>query len=163
MKQKTYSPKVFKMARMHSRKKGKSGSKKPIKKTSYSWMSYKPREIELLVVKLAKEGNNSSTIGIILRDVYGIPDVKAITKKSISDILEKKDLLPKLPENLTALLKKVIDLQKHLQANRKDNTAKRGLLLTESKIRRLVKYYKRNQRIPESWKYDSDRVRLLIE
>jgi small subunit ribosomal protein S15 len=153
----------IKMARMHSRKKGKSGSKKPIKKTSYSWMSYKPREIELLVVKLAKEGNNSSTIGIILRDVYGIPDVKAITKKSISDILEKKDLLPKLPENLTALLKKVIDLQKHLQANRKDNTAKRGLLLTESKIRRLVKYYKRNQRIPESWKYDSDRVRLLIE
>ena len=87
------------MARMHSRKKGKSGSKKPSKKSGYSWMSYKPKEVEMLVLKLAKEGNNTSTIGIVLRDTYGIPDVKAITKKSISVILEKKELLPKLPEN----------------------------------------------------------------
>jgi small subunit ribosomal protein S15 len=151
------------MARMHSRRKGKSGSKKPTKKTSYSWMSYKPKEIELLVIKLAKEGNTLSTIGIILRDVYGIPDVKAITKKSITQILGKKELLPKLPENLTALLKRVIDLQKHLEANKKDQTAKRGMTLTESKIRRLVKYYKRTDRLPESWVYDSTRVKLLIE
>ena len=151
------------MARMHSRRKGKSGSKKPAKKASYTWMSYKPKEIELLVIKLAKEGNNLSTIGIILRDVYGIPDVKAITKKSISQILGKKELLPKLPENLTSLLLRVIDLQKHLEANKKDQTAKRGLRLTESKIRRLVKYYKKAKRLPESWEYDSSRVKLLIE
>ncbi len=151
------------MARMHSRRKGKSGSKKPVKKTSYSWMSYKPKEIELLVIKLAKEGNNLSTTGVILRDVYGIPDVKAVTKKSITQILDKKDILPKLPENLTALLKRVIDLQKHMEANKKDNTAKRGLQLTESKIRRLMKYYKRTGRLPESWQYDSSRVKLLIE
>jgi small subunit ribosomal protein S15 len=151
------------MARMHSRRKGKSGSKKPVKKASYSWMSYKPKEVELLVIKLAKEGNKLSAVGIILRDVYGIPDVKAITKKSISQILGKKELLPKLPENLTSLLLRVIDLQKHLEANKKDQTAKRGLTLTESKIRRLVKYYKKNKTLPESWNYDPTRVKLLIE
>jgi len=150
------------MARMHSRKKGKSGSTKPHKK-SYTWMNYKPKEVELLILKLAKEGNKASKIGIILRDVYGIPDVKAITKKNISDILKEKNLLPELPENLTALLRRVIALQKHLEINKKDVVATRGLTLTESKIRRLVSYYKKSGRLPETWNYDPKRVNLLIE
>jgi len=148
---------------MYSRKKGKSGSTKPAKKGTYSWMNYKPKEVELLVVKLAKEGSEPSNIGLVLRDTYGIPDVKSITKKSISSILEKKDLLKELPENLTALLKRVIDLQKHMESNKKDMVGKRGLQLTESKIRRLVKYYKETDRIPQAWKYDQKRVNLLIE
>lgn len=151
------------MARMHSRRKGKSGSKKPSKKSTYSWMSHKPKEIEMLIVKLSKEGNTPSKIGLILRDSYGIPNVKEILKKSISDILEKKELLPKIPENLSALLHRVIALQKHLETNKKDKTAKRGLILTESKIRRLVKYYKKTGKLPESWNYDPARVKLLIE
>ena len=150
------------MARMYSRKKGKSGSKRPYGK-SYTWMTYKPKEIELLVIKQAKEGKSTSQIGIVLRDVYGIPDVKAMTKKTISEILEKKNILPELPENLTALLKRVIALQKHRKGNKKDNTAKRGLQLTEAKIRRLVKYYKKSGRLPETWNYDPRRVNLLIE
>jgi small subunit ribosomal protein S15 len=151
------------MARMHSGGRGKSGSKKPVKKTAQSWMTHKPKELELLVVKLAKEGHAPSTIGTILRDAYGIPDVKAVAKKSISDMLEKKSLLPKLPENLSSLLKRVIDLQKHLELNKNDITAKRGLVLTESKIRRLIKYYKKSGKLAESWNYDPARVKLLIE
>jgi small subunit ribosomal protein S15 len=151
------------MARMHSGGRGKSGSKRPVKKTAQSWMTHKPKEIELLVVKLAKEGHAPSTIGIILRDTYGIPDVKAVTKRSISDMLDKKALLPKLPENLSSLLKRVIDLQKHLELNKKDMIAKRGLLLTESKIKRLIKYYKRTEKLPASWNYDPARVKLLVE
>ena len=150
------------MARMHSGRKGKSGSTKPEKK-SYSWMNYKSKEVELLITKLAKEGNSSSQIGTILRDVYGIPDVKAITKKSISDIMEKKDLLPDLPENLTALLRRVVALQKHLENNKKDLVAKRGLTLTESKVRRLVKYYKKSGVLPADWNYNPKRVNMLIE
>ena len=148
---------------MYSRKKGKSGSTKPAKKGVYSWMNYKPKEVELLVVKLAMEGSEPSKIGLILRDTYGIPDVKSITKKSISDILEEKKLLKELPENLTALLRRVIELQKHLETNKKDMVGKRGLQLTESKVRRLVKYYKETGRIPDTWKYDAKRVNLLIE
>ena len=150
------------MARMHSRKKGKSGSKK-IVRASYTWMSYKPKELELLIVKLAKEGNTTSQVGIILRDAYGVPDVKAITEKSISQILDKKGIMPKLPENLTALLKKVVSEQKHLSLNKHDNTAKRGLMLTESKIKRLVKYYKTVGKLPDSWNYNPNNVSMLIE
>ena len=151
------------MARMYSRKKGKSGSTKPAKKGVYSWMNYKPKEVELLVVKLAKEGSEPSKIGLILRDTYGIPDVKSITKKSISDILEEKKLLKELPENLTALLRRVIELQKHLETNKKDMVGKRGLQLTESKIKRLVKYYKRVGKLPIAWKYDPSKASTYLE
>lgn len=148
---------------MYSHKHGKSGSKKPMKKDSYSWMNYKAKEVELLIIKLAKEGNTSSKIGMILRDTYGIPDVKSVTKNSISDILEKKELMPKVPENLQALMKRVLQLQKHLEANKKDMTGKRGIMLTESKIRRLVVYYKKENKLPADWNYDPKRVSLLME
>ena len=74
---------------MHSRKKGKHGSKKPAKKTAPSWILYKGKEIELLIAKLSKEGKNPSQIGTLLRDTYGIPNVVALCGKSISAILEE--------------------------------------------------------------------------
>ncbi|MBN1502228.1 30S ribosomal protein S15 [Candidatus Woesearchaeota archaeon] len=151
------------MARMHSRKKGKSGSTKPSKKPSHSWVRYKTKEVELLVVKLAKEGKTSSQIGLHLRDTYGIPDVKLITKKKISKILDSRNLSPKIPENLKSLVKKAITVRKHLEKNSKDLVSKRGLQLTESKIRRLVKYYKKNNRLPADWKYDPKTVKLMLE
>ncbi|MBW2977429.1 30S ribosomal protein S15 [Candidatus Woesearchaeota archaeon] len=150
------------MARMHSRKKGKSSSKKPHKK-SLSWIRYKPKEIELLIVKLAKEGKTASQIGLTLRDTYGIPDTKKIVSKSISKILAEKKLSGKIPEDLMALIKKDIAVRKHLERNSKDETARRGLTLTESKIKRLAKYYKQTGKLPEEWKYDPKRVRFYIE
>jgi len=146
------------MARMHSRKKGKHGSKKPAKKTVPSWIRYKPKEIELLIAKLSKEGKNSSQIGILLRDVYGIPNVSALCGKSISAILKEKKLTSELPEDLTALFKKYAEIMKHLETNKHDETAARGLSLTESKINRLAKYYKRTGKILESWKFDAERA-----
>jgi len=150
------------MARMHSKKKGKSGSKKPYSK-SPSWVRYNPKEIELLIVKLVKEGKTASQIGLALRDTYGIPDVKKITNKKITKILAEKKLSAKLPEDLMALIKKDIAVRKHLERNSKDETAKIGLTLTESKIKRLAKYYKRAEKLPEEWKYDPKRVRFYIE
>lgn len=151
------------MARMYSRKKGKSGSTNPSEKKVPSWVKYSAKEIELLVVKYAKEGKTPSQIGTFLRDEYGIPDVKVITKKSITKILEEKKLSKKFPEDLLALLKKVLAIQDHLQTNHKDQPARRGLILTQSKILRLVKYYKRKGRIPQDWNYDPKQIRLFID
>ncbi|MBR9690343.1 30S ribosomal protein S15 [Candidatus Woesearchaeota archaeon] len=151
------------MARMHSRKKGKSSSTKPIKKSVPSWIRYKPAEIELLIAKLSRQGKTPSQIGIYLRDVYGIPDVTLITKKTITKILEEKKLLSELPEDLMALIKKAVMIRKHQEENRQDQTAKRGLQLTESKIGRLVNYYKKNDRLDKAWKYDPERVSLFVE
>lgn len=154
---------IFKMARMHSRKKGKSGSKKPFSKTKPSWVGYKAKEAEMLVAKLAKEGKTPSLIGLILRDSYGIPDVKLIAKKRISKILDEKKALPQIPEDLMALIRKKILIKKHLETNKHDQPAKRGLILTDSKMNRLIKYYKRTSRLPEDWSYDPEKIRLLVD
>lgn len=151
------------MARMYSRKKGKSGSKTPLKKAKPIWLRYKPKEVELLIVKLAKERKTPSQIGLSLRDVYGIPDTKIITKKSITAILKEHKLLKQIPEDLTFLIKKRIALEKHLEENKQDKTSLRGLQITESKIKRLVKYYKKTKKIPVGWKYDPKSVRIYIE
>ena len=145
------------MARMHSRKKGKHGSKKPAKKTVPAWTRYKAKEVELLVSKLSKEGKSTSQIGILLRDVYGIPSVTALCGKSIGVILNEKKLMPEIPEDLTSLFRKFTYIKKHLESNKHDETAHRGFSLTQSKILRLTKYYKRTGRIPEAWKFDPDR------
>ncbi|MAG20374.1 30S ribosomal protein S15, partial [archaeon] len=51
------------MARMHSRKKGKSSSTRPISKKKQNWLSYTSQEIEQIIIKLAKE-NSPSEIGL---------------------------------------------------------------------------------------------------
>lgn len=151
------------MARMYSRVKGKSGSKKPIKKVVPSWVRYKSKELELLITKMAKEGMTPSLIGMHLRDAYGVPDVKIITGKSISKILDEKNVSMKIPEDLTAVIKNAIMLRKHFEENHKDMSAKRGLTITESKIRKLADYYKKKGRIPSDWKYDPEKIKLSIE
>lgn len=151
------------MARMHSRKKGKSGSTKPIKKAVPSWSSYKPKEIEMLIVKMSKEGKTASQIGIILRDVYGIPSTKLLAKKKITQLLEAKKLTGDVPEDLMALMKKDVMIKKHMETNKKDTAALRGLQLTESKIKRLVKYYKEVGKLDKTWKFDPEKIKLVIE
>ena len=150
------------MARKYSRKKGKSGSKKPLKKTKISWLRYSEKEIEQLILKLSKQGKSQSEIGMILRDTYGVPDIKRILKTKISRILEKNKLSKEIPEDLLNLIKKEINLMKHLENNKKDMSAKRGLILTESKIKKLVKYYKKKGKLDKKWVYDRDKVKLLI-
>jgi|TARA_Y100000310_G_scaffold284075_1_gene306579 small subunit ribosomal protein S15 len=146
------------MARKYSRKHGKSGSKKPTKKTLPVWLRYKPSEVELLMVKLAKEGKNSSEIGIILRDTYGIPDVRLLCKKKISAVLKEKKLAPELPDDLLSLIRRSVAIRKHLEANHTDQTAKRGLTLTESKIKALTKHYKQTGKLASEWKFDPERA-----
>ena len=148
---------------MHSRKKGKSGSTKPVKKTVPSWVKLKPKEVEKLIAKYYKEGKKPSQIGMIMRDEYGLPDIKTLTGKSVTETLKEADLHPELPEDLMALIKKAVMVKDHLEENHKDMTAKRGLELTESKIRRLAKYYKGTGRLSHDWKYDSKKIKLYLE
>jgi small subunit ribosomal protein S15 len=150
------------MARMYSRARGKSGSTKPKEKKVPSWMRYKSAEIEKLIVKLAKAGKSASEVGMYLRDSYGIPDVRVATGKRISAILTGQKLLPEIPDDLMALMKKNIQIRKHLEENKKDMTAKRGLELTGSKIRRLVRYYQGAKRLPKGWKFDPERIKLYV-
>ncbi len=148
---------------MYSRRKGKSGSKKPLAKKLPTWVRYKAPELEMIISKLAKEGKTPSQIGMILRDSYGVPDVQKLTGKKIAQILSEKKLGKEMPEDLVALFKRAIVIRKHLGENKKDMPALRGLQLTESKINRLVKYYKRSKRIPVTWKYRPDQIGMYVE
>jgi small subunit ribosomal protein S15 len=147
---------------MHSRKKGKSGSTRPARLEKPVWMEHSAEEVEKLVVKLAKKGYTKSKIGTHLRDAYGIPLVKVVTGKKISDILEENDLDETLPEDLKNLIRKALNLEKHLEDNRRDLEARKGYQRTMSKIYRLIKYYKKEGVLPEDFKYDSERVRTLV-
>ena len=152
------------MARIHARRRGKSGSKHPVTRKEHpKWSSLNPREVELHVIELAKQGKSTSEIGMILRDQYAVPDVKIATGKSISKILENNKLKPEIPEDLRNLIGTALQIKKHLDNNKKDLKNMRNVQLTESKIRRLVKYYKKTRVLPETWKYSLDQAKLMFE
>jgi small subunit ribosomal protein S13e len=50
---------------------------------------------------------------------------------------------PQIPEDLYYLIKKAISIRKHLEKNRKDKDSKFRLILVESRIHRLSRYYRR--------------------
>ncbi len=150
------------MARRYSGKHGKAGSKRPPAGKQTPWLSHSKEEIEQLVIKVAKTGKYPSQIGMVLRDSYGIPDVTKATSKSVSKILEEHKLVAEIPEDLLYLLKKQIYLQKHIGKNKGDMPSRRGLMITKSKINRLVSYYKRTNKLPKNWTYSEEQVKLIV-
>ena len=118
---------------MHARRKGKSCSKRPLITENPTWVTISATEIEDIIVKMAKDGNVSAKIGLVLRDQYGVPDVKLATGKTITQIMKEKGVAPALPEDLSNLMRRAIDLNVHLKENRGDISNKRGLMLIEAR------------------------------
>ena len=127
------------------------------------WVEQIPEEIEELIVKLYRDGQSTSQIGITLRDQYGIPSTKTVLGEKITDILEKNGIVFDYPEDLLNLIKRAVNIREHLEENPKDIHSKRGLIKIESKIRRLVKYYTKNNVLPEGWRYDPTTAALLVK
>ncbi|MDO5851965.1 MAG: 30S ribosomal protein S15 [Methanobacteriaceae archaeon] len=130
---------------------------------SPDWIEQKPEEIEELIVKLHKEGQSTSQIGITLRDQYGIPNTKLVLNKKITKILEENEQVFEYPEDLINLIKRAVNIREHLEENPKDIHSKRGLQMIESRIRRLVKYYTRESVLPQGWRYDPKTAALLVK
>ncbi|KAF9615851.1 hypothetical protein IFM89_026739 [Coptis chinensis] len=66
--------------------------------------------------------------------------------------LMHRGLAPKIPEDLYHLIKKPVAIHKHLERNRKDKDSKFRLILVESRIHKLTRYYKRTKKLPSVWK-----------
>ena len=141
--------------KMPKQEKGKSHSIRPVSRRPPSWCKYQPEEVESFIIKLAKEGHSMSAIGTILRDQYAIPLAKPIVGKSISDVLQSAGLAPKLPEDLTNLMKKAQSLAVHLDKNKKDLHNKRNMQIIEAQIHKLSRYYKREGVIDKKFKYEA--------
>ena len=127
------------------------------------WLEMTDDEIVELIVKLHREGQSTSQIGIILRDQYGIPSTKTVLGKKITEILKDNGTEFEYPEDLLNLIKRAVNIREHLEENPKDLHSKRGLMKIESRIRRLVKYYTRNNVLPEGWRYDPTTAALLVK
>lgn len=134
-----------------------------MEKEKISWVEYKKEEIEEIVKKLYNEGKSKSEIGLILRDQYGIPKASTVTGKTISQILKEKKIKEDMPEDLMNLIKKSVNLMEHMNKTKKDQKAKKGYEFTVSKIRRLIKYYKRKGVLPKDWKYTPENAKLLVK
>ncbi len=150
------------MARMHSRRKGESGSVRPPSKSAPPWVEATKEEAIALIEKYCKEDKTPAQIGELLRDAHGIPSFKALAGKTITQVLEQLKIGPKYPSDLLSLIKKAVKLRTHLAIRKKDTLNKAMLVRTESKIRRLVKYY-RGYKLAQDWKYDPEKAALLVK
>jgi small subunit ribosomal protein S13e len=150
------------MGRMHSNGKGIARSARPYRRTAPAWCKVDAEEVKDEIVKLAKKGKTPSQIGVLLRDSKGVPSVKAITGSQILRILKVGGLAPEIPEDLYQLIKKAVNVRRHLEKNRKDKDAKFRLILIESRIHRLARYYKLKKNLPPTWKYDSATANTLV-
>ena len=92
-------------------------------------------------------------------------------------------LAPEIPEDLYMLIKKVcylhflhplkissadliriqaVAVRKHLVRNRKDKDSKFRLILIESRIHRLSRYYKSVGVLPPTWRYESATASTMV-
>jgi len=131
--------------------------------TRPEWVMYSNEEIEELILKFNREGKTASEIGIILRDTYGIPSVKNIVGEKITAILKRNDQAGDYPEDIMNLIRRAVNIRDHIKENPKDLHGKRGLSIIEFRIRRLGKYYSKEGKLPEGWRYDPKEAALLVK
>nr|AAX48889.1 S13 [Suberites domuncula] len=150
------------MVRMHAPGKGISQSALPYRRTVPTWLKLTSEEVKEQIYKLAKKGLGPSQIGVILRDSHGVAQVRHITGNKILRVLKAKGLAPRLPEDLYYLIKKAVAIRKHLEKHRKDKDSKFRLILVESRVHRLARYYKTKRMLPPNWKYESSTASALV-
>lgn len=151
------------MARLHSKKKGKSGTKRPRSNVVPEWTAIKSAEIKEAILKMAREGATPARIGLVMRDQYGVANLRAQLGMSLKAYLTKEKVLGEYPEDLLNLIKKAVRMTGHIKSSKNDvhNQVKLGHV--ESKIQRLVKYYSSKGMLPSGWKYDREKAALLVK
>ncbi|MEO2154895.1 MAG: 30S ribosomal protein S15 [Nanoarchaeota archaeon] len=120
-------------------------------------------KVEEIIIELAKQGKTTSEIGAILRDQYGIYDVRLIIGKKLKQFLKEKELYSQIPEDLKALFKRYLIVEKHLSVHKKDKHSKRGLRIIESKIKRLINYYKEKGELDPKFRFNKDQIALYLK
>ncbi|XP_022083701.1 40S ribosomal protein S13 [Acanthaster planci] len=150
------------MGRMHAPGKGISASALPYRRSVPTWLKLSAEDVKEQIFKLSKKGLSPSQIGVILRDSHGVAQVRFVTGNKILRILKAKGLAPSLPEDLYCLIKKAVAVRRHLERNRKDKDSKFRLILIESRIHRLARYYKAKRILSPNWKYESSTASALV-
>merc|ERR1712137_1114190 len=109
-----------------------------------------------------QEGYKPSLIGVHLRDTYGVGKSHYLTGSKILRVLKSMGAAPELPEDLYFMIKRAVGMRKHLERNRKDKDGKFRLILIESRIHRLSRYYRAKGIVPPTFKYESASASALV-
>ena len=153
------------MARMHTRKHGKSKSRKPVldEKDFGKGSGELPKEkIEELIIEYAKQGTGPAQIGERLKREHGVKYIRQATGKRLGKILEEKGFKNDIPPDMMDLMKRAVRMRKHIDKNKRDVHSTIRLKRTESKIWRLTSYYIGKGALPAKWRYDPATAELLI-
>merc|ERR1712130_990668 len=113
-------------------------------------------------LQASKKGYKPSLIGVHLRDTHGVGKSHYLTGSKILRVLKSLGAAPELPEDLYFMIKKAVGMRKHLERNRKDRDGKFRLILIESRIHRLSRYYRKKGVLPPNWKYESATASALV-
>ncbi len=111
--------------------------------TKPTWLKLSEKEVEDLVLTLAKQQIPTEKIGLILRDQHGIPTTKVYGKK-ISRIIKEAGLEPK--SDLHSAEKNIETLKKHLEKNKQDKVAGRALINKSATAIKLRNYKARKNK-----------------
>ena len=150
---------------MHGKGRGKAKSRKPVVEIGVmpSDAGVTKAEIEELIERYAKQGMGPAQIGETLKLKHKVPYVRQYTGKRLAQILKEKKLAGDIPADLMDLMRTAVTMRRHLAKNKQDKHNELRLRRTESKIWRLTKYYVREGKLAQDWKYDPAQAELLIK
>lgn len=151
------------MARMHTKRHGRSKSRKPLEGEMGEPKETDRAKIVSAIVNYAKQGMEPAMIGQTLKQEYGMPYVKHHMGKRLVSILKENGVAPSLPSDLMDLMKKAVNTKAHLERNKQDLNNRLRMRRIESKIWRLTKYYINRGVLPQGWRYDPKQAELLIK
>ena len=151
------------MSRIHSGHRGRAASHRPYPAVLPSWVPLDTDEVVEEALKLVKGGASVAQAGMALRDSFGVPSTRLLTGKKLTPVLRERGVAPQLPEDLAALLRRVVHLQQHLEKHPADLSNRRGLTLIEARIRRLARYYRQRKVLPADWHYTAATAALQVE
>lgn len=154
------------MARLYTGKHGKSKSRKPILDSSgfgKGTDKLSKEQIEKLIIEYAKSGMSPARIGEKLKREHDIKYIKHAIGVRLVEFLDKNNQHQDIPSDMIDLIRKSVRMRKHIGKNKQDVYGRIRLIRIESKIWRLVKYYRNSGVLPQKWKYDPNTAELLIK
>jgi len=110
--------------------------------------------------ELWNKGYTTSQIGRELKEKYNIKVKEILNKKLVKYAIKDLNLKQEMPEELLYLFKKVNKMLKHLELHKKDVVTKKKLEELENRIKSLIKYYKKNKKLQQTFEYSRDIAKM---
>ncbi len=150
---------------MHTKKKGKSKSRKPIIESGakIEGAEQDNSKIVQIAVAYAKQGMPPALIGEKLKKEHNTPYIKHMLGKRLEEVLKENGVAESMPYDMLALMKKAVMLRKHLEKNKQDVSNRIRLGRIEAKIWRLTKYYISKGVLPNGWRYNPAQAELIVK